>query len=470
MSETTTSEVMVPKQAAELGLELVYTDESSHPPFNVLPKASIGIQKNGEKAELIKVSPEHGRATADARLLSTVVWRDDFGIPFGSVDYKGNVVDDVVIDTDQTDKLRVCGIKTGKVTRRIIAASRALRGMGLPTEAIYRMYKITWFPENGRRISPEEWRKQLLTELESDIEFAREQLRNPSTYGQKKDELEELLAKAEEEVKFVKGYLKQNDNFYVFERHLQTPIRLRDIPHAKTKNDFENLAKQSMEWLDKILTRRQRAKTPVWNKLLRKSKDLCFALWPFSGDEKFDFNNSDHLSRVFVEWLPAQMGQYLARLHKNGLIHGFPHSQNWSLGSLYDLDSVYGPALGDNPRTEDNFVKDVEIAARAVMDIFAVRAPGFDCVGLTASHYLAQTILGQNKDELPLVKAVANFEYGYLEARFRKKLTPANVDGYVRRYMPQVKVGGDVVRSWAAVNERIINLIKSKLLVLRETG
>ena len=67
----------------------------------------------------------------------------------------------------------------------------------------------------------------------------------------------------------------------------------------------------------------------------------------------------------------------MGRLRNLNLGHGFLHPQNWSaVGTVYDLDSVYGPVLGDGRQpSNDKFAED---AMLSMIDISKVIQNGLD--------------------------------------------------------------------------------------------
>ncbi len=205
---------------------------------------------------------------------------------------------------------------------RIERASELLRRKGLPTEKIVResTLKEVWVKGGSNevvKISIETFKKEVLKRIWGSAQVER---KNGDVHS---------AQTLEKRWRDIKDYF-ESTNFYAVTRDLQTAERLTDITHPTSINKFQKNISSVFKWINTTCAIKRNGIIPNTEK-----------------PEPFNYNEDD-IKRYLSEWLPKQMGIYLARTHNLNLTHNFPHEQNWSaVGTLYDLDSLCGIPLGD---------------------------------------------------------------------------------------------------------------------------
>lgn len=322
---------------------------------------------NGEgRSNYTIVSPEHGRAIVDTRINNMVIWGGTkSGDIYGAKDWKGANMNHVRLMKDEYGTLgwRAEGLKDNVGITRLQKASQILRDNGLPTENPTKIVKLLQVVEDGKIIPIWLWKTETIKAFESSANIA-EKMNDP-----------EMAKRQRKEAETAKEYLLGTD-FYIEERDLQTAERLRDLEITKDEESFKKVIGPVFEWLNTIINTKKTgliANTPA--------------------PEKFSFTPDD-IKRYFGEWLPSQMGIYMARMHKLGLTHGFTHAQNWSVvGTLYDLDSVKGPQLGDKENSKNNFAIDTRKAVGALAELFDPRTNNYLSTNFSDIAERSQTTL-----------------------------------------------------------------------------
>ncbi|MDP3994660.1 MAG: hypothetical protein Q8P91_02430 [bacterium] len=233
----------------------------------------------------------------------------------------------------------------------------------------------------------------------------------------------EAAEREKQEVVDVKAYFESVD-FFIEERDLQTAERLRDLGRLKDEASFKSVVEPIFKWVNKVFDYKKSGLIDGTN-----------------APERFTFTQDD-IKRYFGEWLPTQMGIYLARMHKLGLAHGFPHAQNWSaVGTLYDLDSVSGLPVGDAATEDKSMASDTR-----------------ETVGALAELFNSQTnYLRSNFPELT-DKAQAVLVSSYIKERFGNQINNEQLESIKNSYF-QYMGGGHVpigANVWMEVTESLI--------------
>ena len=281
-----------------------------------------------EEATIDRVSRFHGRALTHEFINNNVLWGGDLpGDIFGSRDYKGlsmaiDLDNPLFVDRNSGYGYSVKGLKDNLGIMRIERASDFLRKNGLPTEKIVResTLKEVWVKSGSNevvKISIETFKKEVLKRIWGSAQVER---KNGDFYS---------AQTLEKKWRDIKDYF-ESTNFYAVTRDLQTAERLTDIAHPTSMDKFRKNISSVFKWINTACAAKGSGIIPNTEK-----------------PEPFN-NNEDDIKRYLSEWLPKQMGIYLARTHNLNLTHNFPHEQNWSaVGTLYDLDSLCGIPLGD---------------------------------------------------------------------------------------------------------------------------
>lgn len=303
----------------------------------VIPELSLAEVKDGWLDEpeldqpfvtLRRVSPYHGRSLelqfgGDER----VVWRDEFGTLFTTMNTKGNSFKDPkIILTRQpapSPRYATYGLQDTESILRVLQASRMLRSLGIPTEAICRVIDPKEIVYGDNVISQEELKTQLLAEVA--LRKKRERVVKDG-----------FFMPSNEETERVAKYLQQT-MFVETVRATQVSERLRDVAYSETKDEFLQMVGKAFDFLN------------FQNKLDGENDA-----------DVLDVNNPGHQRALFTQIIPERLGKAFAKLHNAGLSHGFPHAGNISIvGTLYDLDSIKGEPLGDAAITRKNIGGDL---------------------------------------------------------------------------------------------------------------
>ena len=137
-----------------------------------------------------------------------------------------------------------------------------------------------------------------------------------------------------------------------------------------------------------------------------------------------------------LDWLPTQMGIYLARMHRLKIQHQFTHAQNWSLvGTLYDLDSPRGEPYG-REMSEEDYDDDIRRTLLAITGAYSV-----------SKSYLGSLHLkGQ---------ALESFVTAYIQGRFGSELTLADLYEIMSSHFVIGNPNVDMENIWKGVRRRV---------------
>lgn len=306
MAEST-GEFYTQQLVSPVGGEIVYSDDSVRIPLEPNRVLVASVPSYGELSHFVRVSPKHGRSFEDGRVSDGVVFEDKNGVLFGTIGIKGADMTEIKIEEDQYSPFgyRVNGLKDEVGLNLIDAVSHSLRTQGLPTEATTRKWKLGYLIVDGEQISVADWKKKILNDL-----------KRQNMPSEKLDKIQ--------------AYLKRTD-FYVQERVAQVPERILDLMTSGNERQMRLVLRKVFSWLNAV----------------GRVKDG--QRWSYHSERSLDAENDEDILYFVSDWLPKQMGRYLAQFHSLGFSHGFASAHNWSLAAtLYDLDSVQDVDLRPN--------------------------------------------------------------------------------------------------------------------------
>lgn len=283
---------------------------------------SIRVSKKGSgKVESEKIKTEnryelitdsHGRSMTERATSKSVFWRGNLpGDIYGAKSIKGTAMyqslrigEGGIADYGVQGK----GLMDDACIDRCIRVSEVLRVHGLPTE---KPVSVMLLNEVIRKKDSRFWEKIPISKWKKI----------------KLDEIDENRGWR----KTVDRYFSET-NFASLERYVQVDERIKDLDQFTSS--FENMViflNPIFKWLNVVTLYTK-------NSLISGTKQ----------PEQYKTNRAS-MNRYFSIFLPTQIGTYLGRLHKLGIVHRYPHDQNWSMvGTLYDLDSPSGEAIYDS--------------------------------------------------------------------------------------------------------------------------
>lgn len=285
----------------------------------------------GRNFELI--SDKHGRSMTDATTSKLVVFGGDLPADvYGALSTKGTAFyHDVQIQPYEyaLHGFRTLGLMHEAGADKVINYSKQIRDLGLPTEvpvSIKRLKELVIRDRGGhRKVDARDWINKQVDKFESwrvspsdedDFEYREKVISN-----------------------------LPDVNYVALERAVQVDERLQDLILTHPS--------QMLEYFDPIFKWLNAA---TW----AKNSGLITGT---PRPEKFGANVESIVKYVY-KYIPSQMGTWIGRLHKAGIVHMYPHSQNWSMvATLYDLDSLYESR---NPKSR---VKDLNRCIEALRGV-----------------------------------------------------------------------------------------------------
>lgn len=298
-------------------------------PIRIKDSGSLRFKTLRSEITFEKISRIHGRSMTESASSKSVIWGGPLkGDIYGARSVKGTAMNEglsIKSNSASDYGVHTMGLMDDSSIDRCIRVSEVLRKHGLPTEKPVEVLKLNKLlvrdGNNGvwEKLPVSEWKK-----------------------------LQENGSKRVDEdfAKKVSLYLSET-NYLAMERHVQVDERLRDLDTVF--GGYEGLAdfmSPIFKWLNTAVKYRNGgliAGTPK--------------------PEEFD-TSIDSMRKYFYEFLPSQIGTYLGKMHKLGIAHGFPHSQNWSMvGTLYDLDSPSGLRIyrSDGKPSNSEYVEDLSV-------------------------------------------------------------------------------------------------------------
>ena len=350
------SEILTPKPAVKLEgtrltsigatpLEVQERRPLSETPFPpticvaIVPSSTAGLEEFKDTViTLIQPSRHHARSyeiPADGQPL----WQDEYGIVYGTTTVKGNNLEDSKVEKDSNASLglRVHGMQDDREIERIIRVSKVLRETGIETEkieAVIRPDELIW---EGRKVSIDEFKKLLLERA-----IAEKGVEKLSLVGSG----EKVIRDGD--VPTIKSWLDSTEFVFTL-RDQQVSLRPRDFLEIHDETAFTTAIASIFSFINK----RESIEASIQG---REARIL-------------DPNNPEDIQYYFTDYLPKRLAINIAKLHNAGLTHGFLSGHNVSMaGSIYDLDSIYGQALGDD--IKPNPAEDMELILGGLAQLF----------------------------------------------------------------------------------------------------
>ncbi len=323
-------------QTRKIEAMLVGQSDEAGRPFELQKPVMIIREQKGEDQGHTVFKLQH-RSVGSRATDGKVVWGGDCPADvYGARDLKGSGAEKmpqvrIIEDPDRGVFFEVEGMMDQDEIDVFAASRRVREELGLPTErpvAIHKLNSVRMGYE--KMVSIDEWRKWARKDLVFRADqFIDEKMKNwnwfektaglPFYLGYKWAKKAELMIKG-------RRYIDQVE-FYQEERDLQTQERVADLIFCKDEQEFTQVWGKVMNWVNVACEARGSGIIPGTDQPAR-----------------FDVNNPDDVKRYAGEWLPAQIGLYLGRMHKHNLAANFPHAQNWSaVGTLVDLSSCFVP-------------------------------------------------------------------------------------------------------------------------------
>lgn len=291
-------------------------------------------RRSGLTPELVQVSPTHKRAF-EMRYSPAgyIFWADESGNMFGTLQIKGgNLTNpDVRVEKRAPSGYIIWGIQDSDSILRTVRASRIMREHKIPTEAIVRLIEPTQLQYRDEVVTTDEFKKRLVQKV-WDGNHRKSTRNEDGWHAVTRAEVPKLSAE-------LKGM-----TFYLSTLGRQVSERFLDLKFASSPEALQQV-------MSRVLT--------FWNARNKWSEKKQIE----SPMEVLDGNKPEDILKFFTTYLPAEVAKNYAALHNLGLVHTYPHLGNVSLvGSIYDVDSVYGEPLGigDEAVTEDQIMDDVQ--------------------------------------------------------------------------------------------------------------
>jgi hypothetical protein len=291
---------------------------------------------SGDDAPLRHISDIHGRSyLLEDTPPEDRPWLDKHGNPYQAITTKGNNLTRHLLIRSGTapSGFLPYGLQEGDALRRVIRASRVMCEAGIDTERPIGIYQPHQLAYEGELVDVPDYKRFVIEGMVKRIKSGED------TQG---FTLEEVGAAADA--------MDQMD-FFVTLRAMSTAARIGDLVVAETQ-PLGNITTTGLNYdsLGQVF-RDYNAYGSARGALLR-DLGLAQAL-PAEVNSETDQEAIEH---YFGEVLPKLMARNMGLLHSLGLMHHFPHTNNFTgLGGIVDLDSVRGGRL----RMKDKYVRDL---------------------------------------------------------------------------------------------------------------
>lgn len=406
--------------------------------------------------ECSRITSRHGRSFEIKPPVSKgVLWKDKYGISYGTRGVKGYPDNEPVLSYDPyyPSEIRVNGLKESTGVEHIELASAYMRQNGLPTERIVGKYRLDEVPVNGRTIPIEEWKQRLINNPPVIVDpegkeppISPDQIRTyletndflvlvrDSQVGERLGDFkvfnsiffdDRFVVVNEDDSVFV-GDIKvgnieelRSNRPCIFEKFATVFEKIGEMDSVKEwREDFN----KGLDYICAFLDKNKGYRGIVSDgSTFRENLGNVFQWLNVKNryEESFNANNDEDIVRYFCDYLPRQMGDYLAKFHALGLAHGFSTAHNWTfVGTLVDLASVHGKPLGDAEITSEDKTRDVLFSCRGISSYFScyplsLVLPNGD--RLTYEGYLKQIF--KEKVEEMKKDAIWNFVSSYITSR-----------------------------------------------------
>lgn len=321
--------------------EDLYPQGAVHPKFN----------KEGRVAKFKYIeSKVHGRSIDEKITSGKVLWGGKYECDkFGARDLKGARHERAVIKETKRDpgysEIRALGLYDETDVTYLIKASEYLRSHGIPTENVGHIYKTDEVIFDGKRMPLKEWAAQNV------IYHANKQVAEGKVDPEKLREISDFAFKTE---------------FFQVERELQVSERVRDIAVCMNEKDFVAMIETPLKWINAVGKATNEGIIPGTPRPEPFDIDgYLEAKGPAKEAKK------ESVKGYLENWLPSQMGTYLARLRKAGVKNDFGHAQQWSLAAtMYDGQSFSGKELDGRELKEEDYVESLQEALGVLEEMF----------------------------------------------------------------------------------------------------
>ncbi len=329
--------------------------------------APIPYEWQGEKVPLVvshdatldsplrQISGIHGRSY-EVTSPDAEVWTDEYGNPYTSLSSKGNNLTrpDLMRSATAPSGFLPYGLQESDALLRVVRASRIMREAGVDTEWPLRYLQPKSLVFEGDVLSVGEYKARLISRLLDKV--------------QTEESFDDNRAEALEELSEASKVIVEMD-FFVTLRSTSVGQRIGDIFNDGDANSVginpDALIKVFQAFNMVAPHRAQEfAELGLTTDLPTRREDL----------------DREALEYYFVDVLPKLAALNLAKMRNVGLVHTFPHYNNFNgLGGLVDLDSVRGKKLDPElhaPR-ELRYIDD-GLYAEGVFDVISSDGRGYD--------------------------------------------------------------------------------------------
>lgn len=351
-------------------------------------------------------SGRHGRSfELSSQGAPLAIWRDQYGNGYSTLSVKGSRCDKLELEKCEISPYgyRVNGLQEDSSLKRCLRASRVLRTAGISTEWIVNVMEPNELPYESQSLPQATVRQKLIEQyLKS----------SPETVSEAATALGKMV-------------------FFITTRAMDTGVRIWDL----SGKHFEQLSRRPDQAI---------ANTFRTYNLLNPD------------EPKLDPESKKDVVTYFEEILPRTIGTNYAKLHNLGLWHKYPHFGNITLlGSIVDLDSVQGAALGlgDTNMTRPDEVSDIERILQEFRDSYAVMAGNIFKAKLTrrplhiemaeATFYETYSALRENDKSLnpPIILSpvIQNPELSFKNEYFMEALRLHFTEQLGTEYMEKIR-------------------------------
>lgn len=390
------------------------------------PERSPFLDPDFMSHPLHAISTRHGRSVEVTTIANKVLWEDEFRNLYGSRSLKGLPLRAPRVQFDQYAPfgLRTIGLKDNLSSERVERASQELRSGRLETERPVVKTVVDQINFNNQVISIDDWKALALAEG-TVVDMQGDPMNFP------KDSLAEYLKKAKFEVlerEYQVGeritdiqaaatagagkilalgtggfYIPEVDRVFDADMIVANPNILTPILWEHFKNDPEkgpNYQKFSSNLAD-ILLAYIRRDYVASAKLVQEDPErkgvitspipvqrVLHSVFPWLNSyikvkasrkeghawDPFSVDDAPSIFEYMESFLPFQMGRHLAHFTSLDFTHGFATAHNWSAAAtLYDLDSVESPSLGDPPSSIERQSSDINSSLVTLLNLLSAK-------------------------------------------------------------------------------------------------
>src|SRR5258708_949047 len=254
---------------------------------------------------------------------------------YGALVMKGADFENPHLDYDNNfnPPIRTNGLVASDVAIGLCRTSEVFAAAGVPGERVVKIIKPTEIPYHGRLVSQKEFKKLLLNNLAIRIKHYKDNCQYDNPYVTDID------------LQAVEHYLDRID-YVIPIRAATVPDRIGDLRLSKTRPDLLRLMARTFAFVNA-------------NEMKKHGQDPSYNVSQFilqiSGQDGKEAlidrkHNNEIIQQYLYHYLPTKIGESLALMHREGIVHGGLPVGNWGLdGSVYDLDTPRGVGIDDQP-------------------------------------------------------------------------------------------------------------------------